>query len=98
LFVVYWGSFNSGLLREGLHVWVVTLLIVVAWQMTSSPARSWLRGGMVRVALLSRIPETLLVLMLPAVWTRPEIAQSPFAVTDITAVIVVVSGVVLLGY
>jgi len=38
------------------------------------------------------------VLMLPAVWTRHEIAQSRFAVTDITAVIVVVSGVVLLGY
>src|SRR5207248_2538315 len=29
LFAVYWGSFSTGLIREGLHVWLLTTLALV---------------------------------------------------------------------
>lgn len=83
-FAAYWGDASTGLLREGLHVWVFTLLVVVA----ADQARrgfSWLRSRLVRAVLWSRSVEVLLVAILPAIVTRHSVVQGRFVLTDVVS-------------
>ena len=57
-FAVYWGASSSGLLREGLQVWVLAVLAVVALQQASA-GFSWFRSLPARVVLVLRVAEVL---------------------------------------
>jgi hypothetical protein len=86
-FSVYWGITSAGMLREGLHPWVLGLLIfsVVMWRKIAathhrfSVACSW--------ALLLRGVETLLMLLLPAIWTQHKLVNTQFIWSDSLALV-----------
>lgn len=95
-FLVYWGGASTGLLREGLQPWVLTLLIVAALEQGHS-SRPWLARTGTRVLLVVRALEVLLLAMLPTLATRHHLIASQFAVTDLVAVIAMVALVGWLG-
>lgn len=86
LFTVYWGAFYSGLLREGLQIWVLTLFAVVAWEQASS-GFGWLSSTPIRVILVLRVVEVLLMAMVPTLLTRHRLITSTFKLTDTVAVL-----------
>ena len=86
LFTIYWGPTYSGMLREGLQVWVLTLVAVVAWEQASS-GFGWLDSKPVRVILVLRIVEVLLMAMLPTLLTRHNLIAATFKLTDTVAVL-----------
>ncbi len=61
LFTVYWGSSVTGMLREGMQTWVMTLLAVVAVQQAAD-GFPWLRSKPIRAILSLRAVETLAAL------------------------------------
>jgi hypothetical protein len=90
VFAVYWGGASTGLLREGLHVWVFTLLVVVALEQQRERF-AWLRKAPLRALLALRSAEVLLVAMLPTLVTRHRLYQRQFRLSDIVAVAVMVA-------
>jgi Dolichyl-phosphate-mannose-protein mannosyltransferase len=95
-FAVYWGGASTGLLREGLHPWVLTLLVVVAVQQRRDRF-PWLRNRPLRALLALRSLEVLLVAMLPTLVTRHRLYQPQFALTDTVAVLAMVTLTAYLG-
>jgi hypothetical protein len=85
LFSVYWGFTSTGLLPEGLHAWVLGLLIfsVVMWRKIAptQPAFSIAAS----IALLLRGIETLLMLLLPAIFNTHKLVAAPFMLSDTIA-------------
>lgn len=97
LFTVYWGASITGMLREGLHAEVLTLLLLFAWvQFAAAPVWAWSRG--VRLLLLSRAPETLLMLALPTVYTNRALLGTGHRGTDLAALALMVGGLAWLGW
>jgi hypothetical protein len=97
LFVVYWGSSTSGLMREGLHTWVLTLFVVVACDQAAR-GFGWLRSRAIRVLLILRVLEVLAVALVPTLATRHELLGDSFEISDAIAVIAMVSFAALLGW
>jgi hypothetical protein len=88
-FAVYWGGASTGLLREGMHAWVLTLVAVVAVEQHSRQF-SWLRNPVLRALLALRAVEVLLVAMLPTVWTLNNVVSTHFWLSDSVAVLVMI--------
>lgn len=82
LFSVYWGFTSTGLLPEGLQPWVLGLLIfsVVMWRKFAATQPAFSIGC--SIALLLRGIETLLMLLLPAIWTNRKVLTSAFMLSD----------------
>ena len=95
-FVVYWGAASTGLLREGLHAWVLTLFVVVAAQQCAH-GFPWLQSPLTRAVLATRALEVLLVAMLPTVVTSGRIIAAHFVLTDCVAVITMLTLATHLG-
>lgn len=94
---VYWGSCSSGLLREGLHAWVLTLLML--WSIETYPQLAGAGPGarLIRAVLL--LPPVEVGLMLFATTLSAVRVQSPgFAVADLTAILKMVGGLVGIGW
>jgi hypothetical protein len=83
-FAIYWGSFRSGLMREGLQAWALALFVVVAVQQRSA-GFPWLRSNPIRALLTLRVLELALVAVGPTLITRHELIDSAFVVTDLVA-------------
>ena len=62
VFTVYWGSSVTGMLREGMQWWVLTLLAVVALQQADA-GFPWLRSKPIRAILSLRAIETLIAVV-----------------------------------
>jgi hypothetical protein len=92
-FSVYWGFGSSGMLREGLHPWVLGALIasVVLWQ-RCAPAHTVLTTAC-SVALLLRGVETLLMLLLPSIATSHKLLSSQFLLGDCVALVTMLAAV-----
>ena len=86
LFSVYWGAFSTGMLREGLQTWVLTLFAVIACEQAAS-GFGWLRSKPIRVLMTLRVVELMAVVALPTLATRRELISSTFKLTDAVAVI-----------
>ncbi len=82
LFTVYWGAASTGMLREGLHTWVLALLIGVVAVLERSRASEQKIFRVMSWALLFRSVEILLMLLLPTVWTRREWVQHDYLASD----------------
>jgi hypothetical protein len=92
LFSIYWGASISGMLRENLHAWFLGLLIfaVIVWKKyLRRSKRFW---QICNWALLFRGVEILFMLLLPAISTQHMLLQSPFALTDIVALLIMLGG------
>ncbi len=86
-FLFYWGMSSGGLTREGLHAWVLGLLIstVVIWKkFPPTSDRFWC---VCNWALLLRGVEILLMLLLPTLASTQVFFQRQFQVTDIVALL-----------
>lgn len=92
-FAVYWGSFWSGLMREGLHPWVMTLLLFAVLA-SGATVRS---APWVRFWFAARAVELLAMLLLPAMATAPVWINPRFALSDALSLLAVVMAVVLLA-
>lgn len=89
-FWVYWGSYSTGMLPEGLQTWVLTLLVVVGVQQGLS-GFPWLRSTPIRAILSLRALELLAVALVPTLATRHELVSSQYPLTDLAALAGVVS-------
>lgn len=85
LFAVYWGSYSTGMMREGLQAWALTLFAVVACEQAAS-GFGWLRSAPVRALLALRVVEVVAVAMVPTVATRGELLSGTVTLTDAVAV------------
>ena len=89
-FAAYWGPVSTGMLREGLHSWVVGLMIfsVVMWRKnTFRPAFS----AACCIALLLRGAETLLMLLLPSMLSQLKFFSPQYLLSDVCALLVIAS-------
>ena len=85
-FAIYWGASSTGMLREGLHAWVLTLLVVVAADQAARQF-SWFRRSALRGLLALRSLEVLLLAILPTIITEHRVIASRLWVTDTLAVL-----------
>lgn len=85
LFTIYWGPFSTGMMREGLQTWALTLFVVVACQQAAA-GFPWLRSQPVRALLTLRVLEVLAVATVPTLFTRHELLGDGFELTDAIAV------------
>lgn len=95
-FAAYWGSYSTGMLREGLHALVLTLLVVVACQQAAS-GFPWLRSVRVRLLLSLRAVELLAVAAVPTLGTRQAILAGTFALSDTVALLGMLAFTACLG-
>lgn len=84
-FLVYWGAEDTGLMREGLHAWLLGSLLVYAWVRRS--ARRW-PVSLERVLLATRVVETVLLALLPTILTNHHLVDPEFQVTDTASLVV----------
>ncbi len=92
VFTAYMGIDSSGMLKEGLHAWFLTLLIfsVVIWKKYGAEAQTFWR--ICTWALLTRTADLLLMMILPVIWTQHAIVRPPFVLTDILALGTMIGG------
>jgi hypothetical protein len=88
-FWVYWGSYTTGLLPEGLQAWVLILLAVVAVQQKVA-GFAWLRSTPIRAILSLRALELLVVVIVPTLATRQELVSIQYDVSDTVALLGIV--------
>ncbi len=96
IFTAYMGIDSSGMLKEGLHAWFLTLLIfsVIVWKKFDAQSQSFWK--VCNYALLSRVVDLLLMMLLPAVSTQHSLVRASFTPTDVAALCTMIVGVVWL--
>jgi hypothetical protein len=85
------------MLKENLHAWFLGLMIfsVIVWKKYQGPyQRFW---QICNWALLFRGVEILLMLLLPSISTKQMLLQTPFALTDILALLTMLGGIAWLS-
>jgi hypothetical protein len=96
VFALYWGDALTGLLREGLQAWILTLFVVIGLQQQRD-GFPWFRNTALRAVVALRPIEVVLVALIPAVATRHRLISSQFALTDAVAVLAIFLLAGLLG-
>ncbi|HET6211192.1 MAG TPA: hypothetical protein VFD94_12450 [Jatrophihabitans sp.] len=91
VFAAYWGSFTSGLLREGLHPWVATLLVLAAVALATE-FRSRLLRLLLVCCLLGRLVEALAMMTVTSVAGRHELVDHRWQSTDLAALTLLLAG------
>lgn len=92
VFAVYWGSYTSGLMREGLHVWLLTLLILAGVQLKDDLHRPRF-ALFVIAALLLRLVEVTAMMTVTSVYGARAVISAKWAVTDVTALGLMIAAV-----
>ncbi len=88
LFVVYWGASSTGLMREGLQPWALTLFVVVGCEQAAS-GFGWLRSTPIRALLTLRVAEILAMVLVPTLATRHELFGNSFVLSDAIALLAI---------
>jgi hypothetical protein len=96
LFAVYWGASTTGMLREGLQAWVLTLVAVVACQQAAERF-GWLRSIPTRALLALRAAELLAVAVGPTALTGHALLSGDHTLTDVVALAAMVGFSAFLG-
>jgi hypothetical protein len=97
IFSIYWGGAITGMMREGLHVWVFCLLLFLTWSYVSG------NEGKIRIAnwqsfLISlRAVEIALMLLLPSVISKKMIIREEYFLSDLVQLGTIIIGVMWLG-
>jgi hypothetical protein len=86
LFAIYWGSSSTGMMREGLQTWALTLFAAIACEQAATEF-GWLRSTPVRALLTLRVIEVMAVAAVPTLLTRHELLADTFELTDAVAVL-----------
>jgi hypothetical protein len=81
-FWIYWGNGSSGFPREGIQVWILAVLAVLAVQQASE-GFSWMRSRVIRAILVIRGFEVLADALGATVGTRgPQLISAPYPISD----------------
>jgi hypothetical protein len=96
-FAIYWGASITGMLREGLQAWTLTLLAVVALQQRHD-GFPWLRSHPIRAILALRSAEVFAVATVPTLVTGHRVLDGGFALTDSLALLAMVGFCACLGW
>jgi hypothetical protein len=88
LFVVYWGASSTGLMREGLQPWALTLFVVIGCEQAAS-GFGWLRSLPIRALLTLRVVEVLAMALVPTLATRHELFGNSFVLSDAIALLAI---------
>lgn len=84
VFAVYWGSSLTGMMREGLQTWVLTLFVVLGcWQ--ARTGYTWLRSRPIRAILALRAIEVLVMATVPTLATATAVIGADFRLTNAVA-------------
>jgi hypothetical protein len=96
VFTAYMGVDRSGMLKEGLHAWFITLMIfsVVMWWQSRHETRWFWR--LCALALLTRVLDLLGMMIVPVVATQHAIVEPPFVLSDVMALVLMVGGAIWL--
>lgn len=89
-FSIYWGASVTGMMREGLQAWAMTLVAVIALEQSHNGFH-WLSTRSVRVILMLRAVEVLVMAMMSTLATRHQLIDTDFALTDSLALIAMVA-------
>jgi hypothetical protein len=92
VFTLYWGAFTTGLLREGLHAWVLGVLCLGAWCWLTHGAKAHGWWRYTSWALLLRGIETIAMLILPGIVTQRRLINDTFAITDVISLALLLAG------
>jgi hypothetical protein len=98
VFAIYWGSFTSGLLREGMHTWVLTIMILWAMQFAPRFAQGRAVPGWIRVVLVLRTVDILVMMSVPTLDATHKLYAHAFQVGDAAAVALMLAGVSALAW
>jgi hypothetical protein len=96
LFTIYWGASTSGMMREGLQAWALTLIVVLACEQART-GFGWLRSTTARVVLVLRVVEVAAVAVVPTLATRQMLVAAHFQVTDTLALVAMAGFSLALG-
>jgi Dolichyl-phosphate-mannose-protein mannosyltransferase len=83
-FAIYWGASSTGMLREGLQAWILTVFAALACEQAAS-GFGWLSRAPLRAILALRAAEILAMAILPTLTTAPELLGDDFVVIDVLA-------------
>jgi len=90
-FTVYWGSSDTGMLREGLQAWTLVLIAVVALQQ-AEVGFPWLRLAPMRAILALRTGEVMAIALGPVLATdRFQLLSETFTLNDVVALLTMLS-------
>ena len=92
IFAAYMGIDRSGMLKEGLHAWFLTLTTfaaVIWWQNRRRVVWFW---RVCAIALLTRAADLLGMMLAPAIWTQHAIVRPEFAFSDSLALTMMIGG------
>jgi hypothetical protein len=95
-FAVYWGASSTGMMREGLQTWTLTLIAVLACEQAAT-GFGWLRSAPVRALLALRALEVLAVATVPVLVTREQLISDLFTLTDAVAIAAMLAFTAALG-
>lgn len=96
LFIVYWGTADTGLLREGLHAWVLGLMIFSVCILKKFEIDAQGFWKLCNWALLSRAVAIPVMLLLPTISLPHSPIRREFALSDTAALLTMLGGSVWL--
>jgi hypothetical protein len=94
-FALFWGYNSTGMLREGLHVWVLSVIYLFALGLQSAVGQDAAPPRWVLNLLWLRVVEILAMLVLPAALTQGEWLRFPL--NDAVMLAVMLGATLLLG-
>lgn len=92
VFAAYWGVDRTGLLREGMHVWVLTLVAFAAAALALRRDRPRPVSRFVAAAWSMRALEVVAMMVVPAAAAGDGLYRSAYLRTDVLALVVMVAG------
>lgn len=97
-FAAYWGAASSGVLREGMHAWFLSLMIgsVVVLYRFAASEQAFFR--FLNFAILFRGIEVLSMLVLPTIWTQGKAVQEQYWLSDALSLLVMFAGTIWLTW
>jgi hypothetical protein len=97
IFSIYWGGAITGMMREGLHVWVFCLLLFITWSYVSG-SKGEISIANWQSALISfRAAEIVFMLLLPSLISKKVIFQEQYFLSDLVQLGIIIIGVIWLG-
>lgn len=98
LFGAYWGAAPTGLMREGLHPWVLGIHLFASWSWMRSDRGDVRLGRWQSMLLATRAVEGLAMLLVPTLATGGPVAKGAFYRTDMAMLVVIVMGMTWLAW
>jgi hypothetical protein len=97
IFSIYWGGATTGMMREGLHVWVFCLLLFIIWSCVFRSKGKMRIARWQSVLISLRAVEIVLMLLLPSLISNKKIMQEPYFLSDLVQLVIMIIGVMWLG-